>query len=113
MREGIPERGDIVWVNFDPQRGREQAGHRPALVLSPYRYNERGTLLLACPITRQVKGYPWEVKLPDGLGAQGAILADQIRALDYRARTMEFFEQAPSEVIEDVLAKLEPLLGQR
>ena len=112
MREDISKRGDIVWVSFDPQQGREQAGHWPALVLSPYRYNERGTLLLTCPITRQVKGYPWEMKLPDGLGAQGAVLADQIRALDYRARTVEFFEQAPWKVTEEVLSELEPLLGR-
>jgi len=99
-------------VSFDPQQGREQAGHRPALVLSPYRYNEKGALLLACPITSQVKGYPWEVKLPNGLKTHGTVLVDQIRSLDYRTRTVEFYEQAPSEVIEDVLAKLEPLLGR-
>src|SRR5438067_4938950 len=89
MRSGelyVPERGDVVWLAFDPQAGHEQAGRRPAIVLSPAVYNGRSGLALCCPITSQVKGYPFEVAIPPGLSIAGVILADQVKSLDWRAR---------------------------
>src|SRR5438270_8099109 len=82
----IPERGDAIWITLDPRAGHEQAGRRPALVLSPRAYNGRVGLALLCPITSQVKGYPFEVPLPDGLAVAGVVLADQVKSLDWRAR---------------------------
>ena len=82
----VPQRGDVVWLSFDPQAGYEQAGRRPAFVLSPESYNRKTGLFLACPVTSKVKGYPFEVVLPDGVGVSGAILADQIKSLDWKAR---------------------------
>src|SRR5207247_3798498 len=85
-RTYVPERGDAVWITLDPQAGHEQAGRRPALVLSPLAYNSRVGLALLCPLTNQVKGYPFEVELPEGLPVAGAVLADQVKNLDWRAR---------------------------
>ena len=82
----IPDRGQIVWIDFDPQSGHEQSGRRPALVVSPADYNEKVGLSLLCPITSQVKGYPFEVEIPKGLGVSGVILSDQVKSLDWRAR---------------------------
>lgn len=82
----VPDRGDVVWLNFTPQAGHEQAGHRPALVLSPAAYNGKTGLMLCCPITSREKGYPFEVKLDDRAGVEGVVLADQVRSLDWRAR---------------------------
>jgi len=82
----VPERGDIVWLNFDPQAGHEQAGKRPAVVLSPRAYNQKVGLALFCPITNQRKGYPFEVNIPEGLEIGGVILSDQIKSLDWRSR---------------------------
>jgi len=106
----IPSRGDIVYLDFDPTKGHEQRGHRPAFVISPLSYNERSSLALFMPITKQQKGYPFEVILPDGLEIQGVILADQIKCLDWKARKVKFIEVAPEEVISEVQAKIEPLL---
>jgi mRNA interferase MazF len=78
----IPGRGDLVWLQFTPQAGHEQAGHRPAVALSPRGYNQKTGLVLFCPVTSQVKGYPFEVKLPDGLPIKGAVLCDQVKSLD-------------------------------
>ena len=83
----VPERGDVVWLKFDPQAGREQAGRRPALVISPRSYNRKVGLALFCPITSRVKGYTFEVLLPEGGGAQGAVLCDQVKSLDWRSRS--------------------------
>ena len=80
----VPERGEVVWLNFNPQAGHEQAGHRPALVLSPASYNLKTGLMLCCPITSQVKGYPFEVPVTGDAGIAGAILADQVKSLDWR-----------------------------
>ncbi len=80
--EYIPDRGDIVWLSFDPQKGHEQSGRRPALILSPMSYNARVGLAICCPITSQVKGYPFEVNIPEGTPLQGVILSDQIKSLD-------------------------------
>src|SRR3954471_14030479 len=85
----VPQRGDAVWITLTPQAGHEQAGRRPALVLSPASYNGKVGLALLCPITSQIKGYPFEVRLPDGLPVAGVVLADQIKALDWRARHAE------------------------
>ena len=98
-------------MEFEPQAGHEQAGRRPALVVSPAAYNRRAGLALFCPITTKVKGHPYEVLLPEGLPVRGAILSDQIKSLDWRARNALRFCSIPSEVLEDVLAKLNTLTG--
>jgi len=112
MANSVPRRGDLVWLSFDPQAGHEQAGHRPAFVLSPESYNRKTGLLLACPITSKVKGYPFEVALPPGLPVGGVILADQIKSLDWKVRKAEFIVRTPPSVVEDVLSLILPLLGQ-
>ena len=81
-----PDRGDLIWINFNPQVGHEQAGRRPALVLSPQTYNSRIGLAIVCPVTNQVKGYPMEVRIPEGLDITGVILADQVKSLAWRGR---------------------------
>ncbi len=113
MVEGgyVPSRGDIVWLTFTPQAGREQAGRRPALVLSPQSYNQKTALGLFCPITSRVKGYPFEVSLPSASPVTGVILADQVRSLDWRARRARFAARTPSHVMSEVLEKLTVLLS--
>jgi mRNA interferase MazF len=106
----VPGRGDAVWITLDPQAGHEQAGRRPALVLSPAAYNGRVGLALLCPITSQVKGYPFEVPLPEGLAVVGAVLADQVKCLDWRARKASRICTVPEEVLVQVLRRLTPLL---
>ena len=106
----IPSRGDIVYLDFDPTRGHEQRGHRPAFVISPRGYNQKTSLALLMPITSQQKGYPFEVPLPSGLKIQGVILSDQIKCLDWKARGVRFVEVAPKSVVEEVQAKVEPLV---
>ncbi|MGA7730094.1 MAG: endoribonuclease MazF [Chloroflexia bacterium] len=105
-----PARGDIVWLDFDPQVGHEQAGHRPALVLSPSAYNGKVGLAILCPITSQAKGYPFEIGIPDGLPITGVILADQIKSLDWRVRRATFACALPQPALDEVLAKLAALL---
>jgi mRNA interferase MazF len=105
-----PRRGDVVWLSFSPQAGHEQAGHRPALVLSPESYNRKVGLALFCPITTQAKGYPFEVAVPAGLEVSGVILADQVKSLDWKARKTRFGCQLPPETFQEVVAKLGPLL---
>jgi mRNA interferase MazF len=107
----VPARGDVVWLQFNPQTGNEQAGHRPALVISPTAYNGRVGLALFCPLTTQIKGYPFEVALPAGGQAEGAILADQIKSLDWRARGARKFDEVPASVLAEVLARIETLVG--
>jgi mRNA interferase MazF len=106
----IPERGDAVWITLDPQAGHEQAGRRPALVLSPAAYNGRVGLALFCPITRQVKGYPFEVAIPVGLPVKGVVGADQVKSLDWRARKVARIAAVPEEVVAQVLQRLQALL---
>src|SRR2546423_13331372 len=106
----IPERGDLVWLDFDPQAGHEQAGHRPAFVLSPRAYNQKAGLALFCPITSRIKGYPFEVRLPPDVATQGAVLCDQIKSLDWTARRSRLAERAPAEISEEILAKARALL---
>ena len=109
----VPGAGDLVWVNFNPQAGREQAGRGPALVLSPANYNGKSGLALACPITSQVKGYPFEVILPkNSSGIQGAILADHIKSLDWQSRRTERAGRAAPEIIAEVRERLFTLLGE-
>ena len=106
MSSYAPERGDVVWLSFNPQAGHEQAGRRPALVLSPKEYNNKVGLSLLCPITSQVKGYPFEVVIPDDCEVQGVVLSDQVKSLDWRIRDAEFFCRLPDEVLNEVLGKL-------
>lgn len=103
------DRGDLVWIDFEPQAGHEQAGHRPALVLSPRRYNDRVGLALLCPITTRAKGYPFEVLLPPGLPITGAVLADQVKSLDWRARGARLAGRVPSKTVETVMDRLQTL----
>jgi mRNA interferase MazF len=108
----VPRRGDVVWLTFNPQAGHEQAGRRPAVVLSPNAYNAKVGLALLCPITSQVKGYPFEVLLPHGLPVSGAILADQIKSLDWQARTAEFLCALPPAIVSDVFQRIGVLLSE-
>ena len=108
----IPNRGDIVWITFNPQAGHEQAGRRPALVLSPAAYNGKVGLAILCPITSQIKDYPFEVLIPEGLKLGGAILSDQIKSLDWKVRQAEFVCKLPSLTLSEVLQKLGTLIGQ-
>jgi mRNA interferase MazF len=107
----IPERGDAVWITLDPQAGHEQAGRRPALVLSPAAYNGRVGLALFCPITSRAKGYPFEVPLAAGLPIAGVVGADQVKSLDWRARQAARIGVVPQEVVTLVLQRLQALLA--
>ena len=112
MRSGyVPDAGDLVWLTFDPQAGHEQAGRRPALVLSPRGYNARANLGLVCPITNQKKGYPFEVEIPPDCGASGVILADQLKSVDWKTRFAARLGRCPDSVLDEVRALLAPLLG--
>ena len=104
--EYVPDRGHLVWLTFDPQAGHEQAGTRPALVISPAVYNRKVGLALFCPVTSQIKSYPFEVPLPTGLKVQGAILSDQIKSLDWRARRARFAGTVPATVLEEAVARV-------
>ena len=108
----VPQRGDVVWLSFEPQAGREQMGRRPAVVLSPAAYNGRVGLGLFCPITSQVKGYPFEVAIPGGLPVNGVVLSDQVKSLDWRARRAEFLCRLPKPNVLAVLDKLGALLSK-
>jgi len=107
----IPDCGDIVWLNFNPQSGREQSGRRPALVISPLVYNNKTDLAIFCPITSQVKEYPFEVKLPDNLEIAGVILSDQIKNLDWKAREAEYICKLPKSLLTETLNKINALLN--
>jgi mRNA interferase MazF len=112
VKQGItPERGDVVWLSFSPQAGREQAGRRPALVLTPAPFNHRTGLAFVCPITSRVKGYPFEVAVQGAGEVSGVVLVDQLRSLDWRARRATAAGRAPTAVMVEVMAKLRPLLG--
>jgi mRNA interferase MazF len=106
----VPDRGDVVWLQFDPQAGNEQAGRRPALVVSPKSYNGKVGLALVCPITSRIKGYPFEVELPVGLETSGAILCDQAKSLDWRARRAARFGSVPEDVMLEVTARIVALV---
>jgi mRNA interferase MazF len=106
----VPQRGDVVWITLNPQAGHEQAGRRPAVILSPQAYNARVGLALLCPITSQVKGYPFEVAIPTGLPVSGVILSDHIKSMDWRVRKAERVCSLLPQTTAEVLAKLETLL---
>lgn len=111
MASYAPEAGDFVWLTFDPQAGYEEAGRRPALVLSPRMYNQKAGLALVCPVTKQAKGYPFEVPVPAGLGLTGVILADHVKSVDWKARRAERLAPCTPEVTDEVRARSAPLLG--
>lgn len=107
----VPDRGDLVWIQYNPQSGHEQAGRRPAVVLSPAEYNGRAGLALLCPVTSRTKGYPFEVPLPAGASIEGVVLSDQVKSLDWRARRVERAGHAGHAVVQEVLGKLLTLLS--
>jgi len=106
----VPDRGDVVWITFNPQAGHEQSGRRPAVVLSPKAYNGKVRLALLCPITSQIKGYPFEVAIPDGLPVNGVILSDQVKSLDWKARNAEKACSLPEEMMKRVLLRVKALI---
>ncbi len=110
MVDYIPERGDVVWIELNPQAGHEQAGNRPAIVLSPKAYNGKVGLALFCPITSHIKGYPFEVLIPPGYIISGAILSDQIKSLDWKARKANFVCKLDQTITQEVLKKMGILL---
>ena len=107
----VPDAGDLIWLNFTPQAGHEQAGRRPALVLSPVTYNDKASLAVVCPITSHAKGYPFEVSLPKGLPLGGVILADHLKSLDWRERRAEHAGRVSSSILEETLDRISVLLG--
>ena len=107
----IPERGDTIWITLNQQAGHEQAGRRPAVVLSPALYNGRVGLVICCPITNQIKGYPFEVVLPSGLAVTGAVLSDQVKSLDWRVRNATFICALAPATIAEILQKLGTLVA--
>lgn len=107
----VPERGDLIWLVFDPQAGHEQAGRRPALVISPGSYNVATNLALFCPITSRVKGYPFEVLLPGSGKVTGAVLSDQVKSLDWKTHKAKLITRTSPEVIAEVLGKIGTLVS--
>ncbi|HCK99508.1 MAG TPA: endoribonuclease MazF [Candidatus Marinimicrobia bacterium] len=106
----VPDRGDIVWLNFTPQSGHEQAGKRPVIVVSPKKYNQKVGLTLFFPITNKIKGYPFEVHLPDNIQVEGVILSDQIKSLDWRSRNIKFICNINKNYVADTIKRFSVLL---
>ena len=106
----MPDAGDVVWIDFTPQAGREQAGRRPAVVLSPRSYNERAGLAVMCPITSQSKGYPFEIVMPASSRVRGVILSDHIKSLDWRERKVEKTGRLAISILSEVLERVSSLL---
>lgn len=106
----VPDQGHAIWLTFDPRAAHAQAGRRPAIVLTPAAYNRKIGLVLACPVTTRVKGYPFEVSLPGSLPVAGVVLADQVKSADWRARQAAFICQVPATTLADIVAKLSTLL---
>lgn len=106
----VPCRGDIVWLQFSPQTGNRQSGKRPAYVISPRQYNSKVKLGLFCPVTSRIKGYPFEVHIPENNKIEGVILVDQIKSLDWQARQAELIYKLPDQIFEEVNAKLKALI---
>ena len=102
----VPEKGDVVWLDFDPQAGHEQSGRWPAFVLSPAKYNGKTGLMLCCPVTTQVKGYPFEVAVEGNAKVKGVILADQVKSLDWQKRNAEKKGNVSKAVLEEVVEKI-------
>ena len=111
MPSYIPNRGDLVWINFNLQSGHEQAGRRPALILSPSSYNSKVGLAILCPITSKIKGYPFEVNIPEKLEINGVILSDQIKSLDWKIRKAAFICKLPKSALTETLNKINVLLN--
>jgi mRNA interferase MazF len=109
-KQYIPHRGDIIWLDFNPQIGREQAGHRPAIVISPKQFNSLSSLVFVCPITSKIKGFSFEVLLTEQMQTKGVILIHHLRSVDWKTREIKFVETAPISVIEEICAKLKPLI---
>jgi len=107
----IPEKGDLIWLDFTPQAGHEQKGQRPAIVLSPLTYNKKSGLIIACPITSKIKGYPFEVKL-NSKQISGVVLSDQVKSLDWKTRNAILIEQASNDILKEVQEKLLLLIGE-
>ena len=105
----VPDAGDVVWIDLNPQAGHEQAGHRPAVVLSPAAYNGKTSLMICCPLTMQVKGYPFEVELRDPVG--GAVLSDQVKSLDWRSRNARLKGKVSAAELAAVREKVHALIG--
>jgi len=110
-RGWVPRRGDAVWISLQPQAGHEQAGRRPALVVSPESYNRKVGLALLCPITSHAKGYPFEVAIPNGAPVAGVVLSDQVKSLDWKARRAELLGELPDVVVAETIGKLSALLA--
>ncbi len=110
VKKYIPEKGDLVLINFNPQAGKEQSGKRPALVLSPKKYNQKVGLALMTPITNQVKNYPFEITLPRGLKTKGVVLSDHVKSLDWKQRRVSFIEKLPSQQYLEVVSKITSLI---
>ncbi|WP_372630227.1 endoribonuclease MazF [Cohnella sp.] len=106
----VPDRGDLVWLQFDPQAGHEQSGKRPALTISPAAYNGKTGLSLFCPVTSRVKGYPFEVNLPEDLPIEGVVLSDQLKNLDWQSRQAKFICKVSEETLNEVLSKIDLLI---
>ena len=111
MSRYVPRAGDLIWLDFDPQTGREQAGRRPALVLSPSSYNAKSSLAIVCPVTSRAKGYPFEVTLPESGKISGAVLADHLRSVDWERRHADFASKVSGEVLRAVQERIALLLG--
>lgn len=109
-REYVPDSGDLIWLDFTPQAGREQAGRRPAVVLSPRSYNEKTSLAVVCPVTSHAKGYPFEVLLPPGQMIKGVVLSDHLKNLDWRQRQAQKAGRIPRSTLEQVRARIAALL---
>ena len=108
-RQYVPDAGDIVWLDFTPQAGREQAGHRPAVVLSPVGYNSKTSLMLCCPMTTQIKNYPFEVSI--SASVPSVVLSDQIRSVDWRVRRAKHKGKVSADELAEVRAKVHALIG--
>jgi len=108
----VPSRGDVVWLSFNPQSGHEQSGHRPAIVISPKEYNEKVGLAISCPITSIIKNYPFEVKIIIKDLINGAILADQLKSLDWEKREAKYIAKAPKRILDDTIEKLNLLINK-
>ena len=106
----VPERGDVVWIHLDPQAGREQAGHRPALVLSPRSFNRMLNVVFCCPITSRAKRFEFDIPLPQGLDVKGVVLSHHLKSLDWRVRNARFMTRLPDEIVEEVLLMLDSIL---
>jgi mRNA interferase MazF len=106
----LPDRGDIVWLDFNPRTGKEQSGHRPAIIVSPQQFNALSSLAFVCPITSKVKGFSFEVVLSKELNTQGVVLIHHLKSVDWKTRKVKFIEKAPLSVIEEISAKLKPLI---